>query len=98
MARRAYYSKPASPERQQGMDFLRWLWAGRNSPIFGRDRMTTFERRVIADGATPTGPKNAHYTLYNDPAVCEGILKGFGLEGPPCHHTHCHGAGESKEG
>ena len=98
MARRAYYSKPASPERQQGMDFLWWLWAGRNSPIFGRDRMTTFERRFIADAATHTEPKNAYYTLYNDPAVCEGILKEFGLEGPHCHIINGHVPVKSKKG
>ena len=98
VARRAYYSKPASPERQQGMDFLWWLWAGRNSPIFGRDRMTTFERRFIADAATHTEPKNAYYTLYNDPAVCEGILKEFGLEGPHCHIINGHVPVKSKKG
>lgn len=43
-ARKAYYDKRGSVEGQFGQDFLWWLWAGRNSPIFGRDRMTTFER------------------------------------------------------
>lgn len=81
-ARKAYYDKPGSPERQFGMDFLWWLWAGRNSPIFGRDRMTTFERRLIKDEGAWTEPKNCYYTLYNDPEVCERILKEFGLEGP----------------
>ena len=98
VARRAYYNKPGSSERQQGMDFLWWLWAGRNSPIFGRDRMTTFERRFIADAATHTEPKNAYYTLYNDPAVCEGILKEFGLEGPHCHIINGHVPVKSKKG
>ncbi|MBQ2738714.1 MAG: fructose-1,6-bisphosphatase, partial [Oscillibacter sp.] len=73
-ARRAYYNKPGSPERQFGMDFLWWLWAGRNSPIFGRDRMTTFERRLIKDESSWTEPKNAYYTFYNDPAMCEMLL------------------------
>ena len=98
VARRAYYSKPGSPERQQGMDFLWWLWAGRNSPIFGRDRMTTFERRFIADEAAWSEPKNAYYHLYNDPAVCEGILREFGLEGPHCHIINGHIPVKSKKG
>ena len=98
VARRAYYNKMGSPERQQGMDFLWWLWAGRNSPIFGRDRMTTFERRFIADESTHTEAKNAYYTLYNDPAVCEGILKEFGLEGPHCHIINGHIPVKSKRG
>ena len=97
-ARRAYYNKPGSPERQLGMDFLWWLWAGRNSPIFGRDRMTTFERRFIADEATWAEPKNAYYTLYNDPEVCERILKEFGLEGEHCHIINGHVPVKSKKG
>ena len=98
VARRAYYNKMGSPERQQGMDFLWWLWAGRNSPIFGRDRMTTFERRFIADESTHTEAKNAYYTLYNDRLVCEGILKEFGLEGPHCHIINGHIPVKSKRG
>ena len=89
-ARKAYYDKRGSEERQFGMDFLWWLWAGRNSPIFGRDRMTTFERRFIADEATWVEPKNAYYTYYQDPAVCEGLLKEFGLEGEHCHIINGH--------
>ena len=88
--RKAYYDKRGSGERQCGMDFLWWLWCGRNSPIFGRDRMTTFERRFIADEATWTEPKNAYYTYYEDPAVCARILKEFGLEGEHCHIINGH--------
>ena len=97
-ARRAYYSKPGSKERQFGMDFLWWLWAGRNSPIFGRDRMTTFERRLIKDESAWTEPKNAYYTHYQDPAVCDLLLKEFGLEGPHCHIINGHIPVKSKKG
>ena len=97
-ARRAYYNKPGSPERQFGMDFLWWLWCGRNSPIFGRDRMTTFERRFIADEATWAEPKNAYYSLYHDPEVCERLLKEFGLEGEHCHIINGHVPVKSKKG
>ncbi len=97
-ARRAYYNKPGSPERQFGMDFLWWLWCGRNSPIFGRDRMTTFERRFIADEDTWTEPKNAYYTFYKDPIVCQALLKEFGLEGEHCHIINGHVPVKSKKG
>ena len=89
-ARKAYYDKRGSEERQFGMDFLWWLWAGRNSPIFGRDRMTTFERRFIADESTWVEPKNAYYTYYQDPAVCDALLKEFGLQGEHCHIINGH--------
>ncbi len=97
-ARRAYYNRPGSPERQFGMDFLWWLWCGRNSPIFGRDRMTTFERRFVEDESTHTETKNAYYTLYNDPAVCEGILKEFGLEESHSHIINGHVPVKSRKG
>ena len=90
-ARQAYYMKPGAKEQKIGMDFLWFLWAGRNSPIFGRDRMTTFERRLIKDKSAWTEPKNPYYTLYQTPEVCDFILKEFGLEGPPLpHHQRTH--------
>lgn len=97
-ARQAYYYKPGSSERKLGMDFLWFLWAGRNSPIFGRDRMTTFERRLISDESAWTEPKNAYYTLYQDPAICDFILKEFGLEGPHCHIINGHVPVKAKKG
>ncbi len=97
-ARQAYYYKPGSLEQKLGMDFLWFLWAGRNSPIFGRDRMTTFERRLIADESAWVEPKNAYYTLYQDPAICDMILREFGLEGPHCHIINGHVPVKARKG
>ena len=97
-ARQAYYHKRGTPEREFGMDFLWWLWAGRNSPIFGRDRMATFERRFIDDEVAQAEPKNPYYTYYQDPEVCEMLLKEFGLEGPHCHIINGHVPVKAKKG
>ena len=97
-ARRAFYDKVGSPEREFGLDFLWWLWAGRNSPIFGRDRMTTFERRLIKDEHAWTEAKNPYYTHYNDAAVCRMLLKEFGLEGAHCHIINGHVPVKAKKG
>ena len=97
-ARKAYYDKWGSRERQLGMDFLWWLWAGRNSPIFGRDRMTTFERRFLADESTWTEPKNAYYRFYNDAAVCQMLLAEFGLTSPRSHIVNGHVPVKAKKG
>lgn len=96
--RKAYYDTPGSEERQFGLDFMWWLWAGRNSPIFGRDRMTTFERRLIKEESTWTESKNAYYTLYQDPAICDMILKEFGLDGEHCHIINGHVPVKAKKG
>jgi len=97
-ARQAYYHKRGTPEREFGMDFLWWLWAGRNSPIFGRDRMATFERRFIDDEVAQAEPKNAYYTYYQDPEVCQMLLKEFGLEGKHCHIINGHVPVKAKKG
>ena len=100
LARKAYYDKRGTPERRFGLDFLWWLWAGRNSPIYGRDKMTTFERRFIKDESAWTEPKNAYYSFYHDPAVCAMLLAEFGLTGAHSHIINGHvpvraGRGES---
>ena len=97
-ARKAYYDKRGTEEREFGMDFLWWLWAGRNSPIFGRERMATFERRFILDKDAQAEPKNAYYSYYNDPAVCKMLLSEFGLKGPHCHIINGHVPVKAKKG
>ena len=98
ICRKASYDRIGTPEKQYGLDFMWWLWAGRNSPIFGRDRMTTFERRFIKDESTWTETKNAYYSLYEDPEICDKILKEFGLNGPHCHIINGHVPVKAKKG
>lgn len=97
-ARKAYYDKRGTPERKYGLDFMWWLWAGRNSPIFGRDRMTTFERRFILDESSWNEPKNVYYTFYNEREVCEMLLAEFGLTGDHCHIINGHVPVKAKKG
>ena len=97
-ARQAYYAKRGTAQWQFGLDFLWWLWCGRNSPIFCKYRMTTFERRLIADESAWTEPKNPYYKHYNDPEVVEMLLAEFGLEGPHCHIINGHVPVKTKKG
>ena len=98
VARQGYYAKPGTPERTAGQDFLWFLWCGRNSPLFGRQQMTTFERRLIKDESSWSEPKNAYYTYYTDPAVCDRLMAEFGLAGPHCHIINGHIPVKSKKG
>ena len=47
-----------------------YIWAAPNSPLFGKDKMTTFERYFIADKATHK-EKNAYYHLLENEEVVE---------------------------
>jgi len=60
--------------------------------------MTTFERRFIKDESAWAEPKNAYYTLYNDPDICDMILSEFGLTRPHCHIINGHVPVKSKKG
>lgn len=39
-------------EKKASQDILWYIWAGPNSPLYGKDKMTTFERYFIADKET----------------------------------------------
>ena len=97
-ARAGYYAREGTHERQFGKDFLWFLWCGRNSPLFGRDHITTFERRLVADKDTWIEPKNPYYSFYNEDEVCQRILREFGLEGEHCHIVNGHVPVKSKDG
>jgi fructose-1,6-bisphosphatase III len=77
MAREAFFSREPGP-REAGQDAMWYLWCGQHSPLFGRRRMTTFERYVLADPATHEEPKGAYYALRDDPEFCRRVLAAFG--------------------
>lgn len=84
LVRRAFYSH--DPEaKEQGKDILWWIWCNKDSPLFGKEKMATFERIMIAEKETHEEKKTPYYELLDDEKVITGILAEFGLEGP---HTH----------
>jgi fructose-1,6-bisphosphatase-3 len=62
------------------LDFLWYLWSGPLSPMFGKDRITTFERDLIADKSAHKETKNPYFTLIHDRAFCERVLEEFGCD------------------
>lgn len=75
---------------QDSLDFMYYLWCGRQSPLFGRDRMTTFERYFISDRAAWAEGKNAYYDLVEDYAAAAKILQEFGLDAKTSHIINGH--------
>lgn len=76
--RQAYYG--IGQTKQNALDYLLYLWEGEFSPLYNKDKMTTFERYFIADKAPQEEKKGAYFTLSDDEKVCEAILKEFGLD------------------
>lgn len=61
-------------------DLLWYVWSGKKSPLFGKEKMTTFERYFILDKETHQENKNPYYRLREEEDVCLKILKEFGLQ------------------
>lgn len=61
-------------------DYFWYLWCGECSPIYGKDKMATFERYFIEDKSTHKENQNLYYKLRNDENVCSLILNDFGLD------------------
>lgn len=79
LARQGYFSTLGQRKRQDGQDFLWYLGSGPNSPLFGKDKMATFERYFIADKAAHVEVKNSYYDYQNDEATALRILREFDL-------------------
>ena len=62
-----------------------WIWCNKDSPLFGKEKMATFERCMIAEKETHNEGKTPYYQLLDNREVIEKILMEFGLEG---EHTH----------
>ena len=88
-ARKGFYSDDPE-EKAQGLDILWYIWQGKYSPVYGKDKMTTFERYFIADKETHKEPKNPYYTLYEKEEIVDKIFKEFGLEEGEPHIVNGH--------
>ena len=97
-ARRGYYASRESGDKAKGEDILWYIWTGPNSPVFGKDKMTTFERYFIEDKETHVETKNAYYRLYDSEEIVDKILREFGLDTTKSHIVNGHVPVERKKG
>lgn len=78
------------------VDYIWYLWCGKNSPVFGRDRMVTYEKHFGDPRAAET--KNPYYTFVKDAAYCERVLGEFGTGGKFAHIVNGHMPVKVKDG
>ena len=80
LARQGYFATDNPEQKRYGMDVMWFLWCAPMSPLFGKEKMTTFERYFIADKATHAEKRNAYYTLRDTEDAARKILKEFDLD------------------
>ena len=88
---RAAHSTDSEPHmRDFAVDYLWYLWCGKDAPTFDKDRMATFERYFLKDKSIMKETKGSYYTLRNEDATVDLLLSEFGVEGDHRHIINGH--------
>ena len=79
-------------------DWLWYLWRGELSPLFGKDKMTTFCRYFIDDKSLHQEQKNPYYQAREKEEICNKILTEFDLDPKQGHIINGHTPVKEKQG
>jgi fructose-1,6-bisphosphatase-3 len=85
LVRLAYNDDVTSEEKLYALDYMWYLWCGKDSPLFDKSKMATFERYFIADKSLHAEEKGSYYALRDSESMCDMMLDEFGVEGPHRH-------------
>ena len=96
--RESFFNRENNEKDKRNRDFVWYLWCGKNSPLFGKDVMRTFERYFIDDKKIHKENKNPYYMFINKKEKCEMILREFGLNPENSHIINGHVPVKVKEG
>ena len=95
---KAYFLPEDDPEKEKCRDFMWYLWCGAKSPVFGKDKMTTFENYFVAEKETHKEKMNPYYSLSQQVEYCDKILTEFGLPTQGSHIINGHVPVKIKDG
>ncbi|MBQ0040910.1 MAG: fructose-1,6-bisphosphatase [Clostridiales bacterium] len=79
LVREARYNPRQGQTRAEAASIMWYLWLSEDSPLFGKDKMTTFERYFIEDKTTHKEHSVPYYKLVEEEEACNRILEDFGL-------------------
>jgi len=90
MIRSAFENDTDPEDRKYATDYFLYLWCGKNSPLFDKSKMATFERYFLKEKETYHEEKGNYFKLRDDETVCDRILDAFGVTGPNRHIINGH--------
>lgn len=79
ICRKAYKLSEESKSNEAEIDAMWWISSSKDSPLFGKEKLATFEKYFIEDEQTHVEKCNPYYEYTNDEMVCKKILENFGL-------------------
>ena len=80
LCRVAYFGPDGGIMKRKGQDVLWYLWCGKNSPLFGRSKMATFESVMIGEKSLLKEKEDSYYKHQDEEKTADMILKEFGLD------------------
>lgn len=95
--RKGFYALDET-EKKRGKDMMWYIWLNENSPLFGKNKMATFERYFLEEKELHKEKKNPYYALLEDEATVDNILKEFGLDPQESHIINGHVPVKTKNG
>ncbi|MDD5895395.1 MAG: fructose-1,6-bisphosphatase [Prevotellaceae bacterium] len=90
LVRSAFASDTEKEEHDNAVDYFLYLWCGKDSPLFDKSKMATFERYFLTDSDTFKEEKGNYFKLRDNEDVCDGILDAFGVTGSNRHIINGH--------
>lgn len=90
MVRTAFDDAAEEGEQGYARDYFWYLWCGKDSPLFDKGKMATFERYLIADKHTHMEEKGWYYKLRDNASICDAILDDFEVKGKHRHIINGH--------
>lgn len=90
LVRAAFQNDTPDETKQYAKDYFLYLWCGKDSPLFDKSKMATFERYFLSDKDTYKEDKGYYFLLRDSAEVCDRILDAFGIVGDNRHIINGH--------
>lgn len=90
LIRSAFQSDTPADEKRYALDYFLYLWCGKDSCLFDKSKMATFERYFLAEKETHIEAKGAFFRLRNQEETADTILDAFGIVGANRHIINGH--------
>ena len=94
LVRSAFANDTPKEEKKYARDYFLYLWCGKDSCLFDKSKMATFERYFIAEKETHVEEKGWYFKLRDQEdtaeAMADTVLDAFGVTGPNRHIINGH--------
>jgi fructose-1,6-bisphosphatase-3 len=79
-----------SAQKDNWLDYMWYFWCGKKSPLYGRNKMTSFERMLIKIPKLEAEQLNPYYCFADKKIFCEKILNEFEIYDDYSHIINGH--------